>query len=79
MDIQDKKRLIELGLKIAYYRKLNEWTQEQLAEKVGINPGYLSLVETPSSVQPISLELLFKFAREFKIPPYKLLKSESDD
>ncbi|WP_018212779.1 hypothetical protein [Desulfitobacterium hafniense] len=32
-DINDK-RFIQIGLKIAYYRKLNEMTQDQLAERI---------------------------------------------
>ncbi|HEX3039221.1 MAG TPA: helix-turn-helix transcriptional regulator [Caproiciproducens sp.] len=62
---------------MSYYRKLKGLTQEQLAEKVGLSPGYLSQVETPGFVQPISLKTLFALADEFRIPPYKLL--EFDD
>ncbi len=77
MNKTDKNRYIQIGLKIAYYRKFNELTQNNLSEMAGINPGYLSQIETPNFVQPISLKLLFKFADIFKIPPYKLL--EFDD
>ena len=31
------KRYIQIGLKIAYYRKLNEMSQEQLAAKIQLN------------------------------------------
>lgn len=77
-DIHDPNdlRYIKLGLKIAYYRKMNGLTQEQLAERIGISPGYLSQVETPSFVQPISLKTLFTAADIFHIPPYKLLDFE---
>lgn len=51
MDANDR-RYVQIGLKIAYYRKLNGLTQEQLAEKVGISSGYLSQVETPSLFSP---------------------------
>jgi len=71
-DINDS-RYIQIGLKIAYYRKKNGMTQEQLAELIGISPGYLSQVETPSFVQPVSLKTLFAAADIFHIPPYKLL------
>ena len=79
MNTSDKSRYIQIGLKIAYYRKLHEWTQEQLAEKIDCSPGYLSQVETPSFVQPVSLRLLFRLADAFEIPPYKLLKFEEAD
>lgn len=78
MNNVDKNRYIQLGLKIAYYRKLNGLTQEDLAEKVDISPGYLSQVETPNFVQPISLKMLFAVADIFKIPPYKLLDFENE-
>ena len=69
-----KKRYIEIGLKIAYYRKLNGLTQEQLAEKIGINSKYLSNIETPSFIQPISLKVLFSIADCLGIPPHKFLE-----
>lgn len=70
------KRYIKLGLKIAYYRKMNGLTQEQLAERIGINSRYLSQVESPTFVQPISLKTLFAAADAFGIPPHKLLDFE---
>ena len=69
-----KKRYIEIGLKIAYYRKLNGLTQEQLAERIGINPKYLSNIETPSVIQPISLNKLFAIADCLGIMPHKFLE-----
>ena len=73
---RNEQRYIEIGLKIAYYRKKNGMTQEQFAERVGISPGYLSQVETPSFVQPISLKTLFAMADTFQIPPSKLLEED---
>lgn len=72
-DVNDR-RYIEIGLKIAYYRKLNGMTQEQLAESIGISTGYLSQVETPAFVQPVSLKMLFAIADLFHIPPSKFLE-----
>ena len=73
---RNEQRYIEIGLKIAYYRKKNGMTQEQLSEQIGISPGYLSQVETPSFVQPISLKTLFALADVFQIPPSKLLEED---
>jgi transcriptional regulator with XRE-family HTH domain len=73
----DKKRYIQIGLKIAYYRKLNGLTQEELAEKINRSAGFIGQVEAPNIVTPISLNTLFAIADVFKIPPYKLL--EFDD
>lgn len=72
-------RYIQIGLKIAYYRKLNKMTQEQLAERIGISPGYLSQVETPSFVQPVSLKMLFAVADLFHVPPHKFLEFEKQE
>lgn len=73
---RNEQRYIEIGLKIAYYRKKNGMTQEQLAELVGISPGYLSQIETPNFVQPVSLKTLFAVADIFHIPPSKLLDED---
>lgn len=70
---RNDKRYIQLGLKIAYYRKMNGFTQEQFAERIGINSRYLSQVESPTFAQPISLKTLFAAADVFEIPPHKLL------
>jgi len=70
----NNKRYIQIGLKIAYYRKMNGMTQEQLAESIGLSPGYLSQVETPTFVQPISLKTLFAIADLFQVPPAKFLE-----
>ena len=40
------EKYIRLGLKIAYYRKLNEMTQEQFAEAIGIATRTLCGIET---------------------------------
>ena len=78
MDRNDR-RYIQIGLKIAYYRKLNGLTQEQLAEKIGISSGYLSQVETPSFVQPVSLKTLFAIADLFHVPPKRFLEFDEPE
>ena len=74
MNNLNEKRYIQIGLKIAYYRKMNNLTQEQLSEKINRSTGYLSQVETPNFIQPISLEMLFAIADVLHIPPYKFLE-----
>lgn len=66
-------RYKKMGLQIAYYRKLNNLTQEQLAELLDVSPGYLSQVESQSKTQPISLDLLFNIADVLEIQPKQLL------
>ena len=38
----------QIGLKIAYYRKLRGLTQEELAEQVGLTPAYIGHLEAPN-------------------------------
>ncbi|MGI5894305.1 MAG: helix-turn-helix domain-containing protein [Candidatus Merdivicinus sp.] len=72
-------RYLELGLKIAYYRKMRGLTQEQLAEKIGRNPAYVGHIEAPNLLRAISLDTLFDIAYVLEVPPYKFLISESDE
>lgn len=65
-----------LGLKIAYYRKKAGYTQEMLAEKVGISLNFLAQVEGIGTTRGVSLETLFKIAEALDIPPSKLLEDD---
>ena len=67
------ERYITLGLKIAYYRKKRGYTQENLAEKVGISLNFLAQVEGTGTIRGISLETLFKMADVLQVAPSKLL------
>ena len=68
-----KEKYIQLGLKIAYYRKLRGLTQEELAEKIDINPAFLSQVEAPNVSKTVSLGTLFAISEALDIPVYKFL------
>lgn len=64
---------LQLGLKIAYYRKLRGLTQEQLAEKINRTPGFIGHVEAPNINKAISLDTLFDIAIVLDTPVYKFL------
>ena len=68
----------QIGLKIAYYRKLRGLTQEQLAEKIDKTPAFIGHVEAPNINKAISLDTLFDIAHALDISPYKLLIFEND-
>ena len=70
------ERYITLGLKIAYYRKKRGYTQENLAEKVGISLNFLAQVEGTGTVRGISLETLFKMADVLQVAPSKLREDD---
>lgn len=64
---------LQLGLKIAYYRKLRGLTQEQLAEKINRSAAYIGHVEAPNISKAISLDTLFDIAKALDVPAYKFL------
>ena len=49
MDDKNLQYKRELGLNIKHYRLKSNYTQEQLAEKIGIGPKHLSRLETAKS------------------------------
>ena len=65
-----------LGLKIAYYRKLKGYTQEQLAEKINKSLAFIGAVEAPNVLRTVSLDTLFDIAEALEIPAYKLMIEE---
>lgn len=67
------QKFIEIGYNIAYYRKHAGLTQEQLAERVGINRQHIGAIEAPNLFRPISLDLLFNIAAVLNVEPAKLL------
>ena len=74
----NEMRYRQMGLWIAFYRKLNGYTQEEFAERLNISAGYLSQVESQSKVQPISMDLLFDIADLLGIDPARLLEFKKD-
>ena len=62
LDSEYKMNLIKIGLKIAYYRKLQGMTQEELAEACDLSSGYVSQLEAPNCFVCPSLKTLFKIA-----------------
>ncbi len=64
---------LQLGLKIAYYRKFRGLTQEQLAEKIDRTPAFIGHVEAPNISKAISLDTLFDIAKALDVPAYKFL------
>ena len=57
-----KEKYRQIGLKIAYYRKLRGLTQEELAEQVGLTPAFIGHLEAPNISKALSLDTLFDIA-----------------
>ena len=73
MKAEHRQYHISLGLKISYYRKLRNLTQEQLAEKINKNLAFIGAVEAPNVERTISLDTLFDIAKTLDVPPHKFL------
>lgn len=67
-------KYIQLGLNISYYRKLQGYTQEELAELAGISRSHISAIEAPNIIRNVSLEVLFNLSEALNIAPHKLLE-----
>lgn len=63
----------QIGLKIAYYRKLRSLTQEELAEQVGLTPAFIGHLEAPNITKALSLDTLFEIAEVLDVSPHKFL------
>ena len=74
--MQDKARhadkLMLLGNKIAYYRRKNKMSQEQLAEKIDVSRAHISHIEAPNVLQPFSINVLFDIADALEIDVMEL-------
>ncbi|MBO4432812.1 MAG: helix-turn-helix transcriptional regulator [Clostridia bacterium] len=70
------ERYINLGLKIAYYRKKAGYTQEVFAELIDRSVNFVGQIEGPGTVKGVSLETLFKMAQVLNVAPSKLLEDD---
>ena len=70
----NRERLEWLSYAVGYYRRKKGYSQEKLAEMLGISRQHLASVEAPGMNRGLSLELLFNIATALEIEPYLLLK-----
>lgn len=71
-------RYRQIGLKIAYYRKLRGLTQEELAEKVGLTPAFIGHLEAPNITKALSLDALFDISGVLEVSPHKFLMFDEE-
>ena len=74
MTDERKKQFTQLGLNIAYYRKLKGLKQTDLAERVGLSRTHISNLEAPNMQTGISLEKLLDIADALKVPVAKFFE-----
>ncbi len=67
-----------LGLRIAYYRKVRGYTQEQLTEMIGKSWSFLSQIEANNGarLKGLSLETLFSIAEALQVPAGRLFDQD---
>ena len=71
-------RMENLAYAIGYYRKKKGYSQERMAEELGISRQHLASIEARGMNRGLSLELLFNIATVLEIEPYTLLKFKID-
>ena len=70
MDRQYAKKYRNLGLNIAFYRKLRGYTQMQLAELIDIDRSHMSAIELANV--GVSLDVIFKICEILNITEKEL-------
>lgn len=72
------ERYRQIGLKIAYYRKLRGLTQEELAEQIGMTPAFIGHLEAPNICKAMSMDTLFDIAEALEVSPYRFLMFDEE-
>jgi len=78
MDEKRKNQYRQLGLTIAYYRKLRGITQMQLAEYSNISRTHVSTLEAPNMPTSVSLDKLMDIADALEVPIKNLFDFRED-
>ena len=78
MNEKHKQEYKLIGLNIAYYRKLNNMTQLQLAEKINISRTHMSNIEAPNMPTSVSLDTLLDIADVLNVPVSALLSFDRE-
>lgn len=74
MTLENRDRLIQIGIGISMLRKITGMSQEQLAEKAQISRSFLAKIEAPNITQSFSLNVFYHIADALEIPPEDLLE-----
>ncbi len=75
--IDDKEQKLKtIGLKIAYYRRINNMRQKDLAEKIGVSPKFLSKIERGKSSTGGSIVMYLNLIDVLGIKIEKLLQKD---
>ena len=68
--------LLDIGLKIGYYRRRAGLTQAELAEHTGLTLSYISQLESPNLPYCPSIKALFTIAKALGVKASKIVEIE---
>lgn len=68
---------IRMSIIISTNRKLKGWSQEELAELVGVSRSLISAIEAPRLAYNFTLDVFFNIADALGIPPGLLIQEAS--
>ncbi len=70
--------LLDIGIKIGYYRRRAGMTQAELAEHSGLTLSYISQLESPNLPYCPSVKALFTIAKALGVRASKLIDIDED-
>ena len=76
-DTNHWERYREIGFRIAYCRKHQKMTQEELAEKLNVSRQHIGAIEAPNVNRKISLDLIFDIADILNVEPKYFLEFQN--
>lgn len=71
-DKEYHEMLIKIGLNVAYYRKLKNLSQIELAERADISRTTIGCIEAPDKYYGMALNTIHRIAKVLDIPVRKL-------
>ena len=77
MNLKHAEKYRLLGINIAYYRKIRELSQMQLAEKIDVSRTHMSRIETAESA--VSLDVVFEICTALDVKPKHLFDFREDE
>ena len=77
-DNEYKGILLDIGIKIGYYRRKSGMTQSELAENTGLTLSYISQLESPNLPYCPSVKSIFTIAKALGIKASKIIDIEED-
>ena len=79
MELKHKMLHKHIGAKIAYFRKLNGISQQELAQKINISESAISKIENGNYNKNISLKLLQIIADELNVKMTTLITLDNKE